>query len=260
MADPVQAAEGDAPRRSRPSRLNHALPSARLLMEKQLLALRAYGTVARDRGVSMQELAKTVGVHESNLSTCNPFFAEVGFIERFDGGYKASAATVMFAEACEWDDARAPEKLASTLERSWAWTALGPRVQFRSIEEDEAIRILAEDARAPKEARGQLRVVLDYLVLARLLVRDGTGLKRAEGRSNSGQPSDAPRPEATRQDAPAVEPRPVSRPVSGGGVQFDVSINIDMADLAQWSPDRIAAFMEGLAKVIAAKGSSATAG
>ncbi|MCO4101689.1 MAG: hypothetical protein HEQ38_20315 [Gemmatimonas sp.] len=170
MDEQQQSDSNDFVRR-RTTRLAHPLPSSRLLLEKQFLTLRAYGTRTRDRGLSMQELAKTVGVHESNLSTCNPFFVEVGLIERAEGGYKATPATVAYAEAAEWDEQTALEKLAPAFERSWLWQVIEPRIQFRPIEEDEAIRLLAEKTRASKELKPQVRLLLDYLVSVRLLTR-----------------------------------------------------------------------------------------
>ena len=42
--------------------------------------------------------------------------------------------------------------------------------------------------------------------------------------------------------------------MAGGGVQFDFSIRVGMAEIAGWSAERIAAFFAGLAQVIAARG------
>ena len=39
-----------------------------------------------------------------------------------------------------------------------------------------------------------------------------------------------------------------------GVVQFHISVKVDMAEFADWSPERITAFFAGIAQVLAAKG------
>lgn len=39
-------------------------------------------------------------------------------------------------------------------------------------------------------------------------------------------------------------------------IEFSVNINVSMAEFTQWSPERIAAFFEGVAQVLTAQGSS----
>lgn len=53
-----------------------------------------------------------------------------------------------------------------------------------------------------------------------------------------------------------MKPMPLAQPTkrtSDGGITYDVSINVSMAEMQAWSPDRIASFFSGLARVLAAK-------
>lgn len=38
-----------------------------------------------------------------------------------------------------------------------------------------------------------------------------------------------------------------------GGIRFQISVSIDWSEFENWTPDRITAFMDGIAKVMAAK-------
>lgn len=68
-------------------------------------------------------------------------------------------------------------------------------------------------------------------------------------------PSDSPQP---------VQVSPQRREPSGqtttsfsqspeGAIQFSVSVNVDLRELAQWRPEVVAAFFNGVAQVISAK-------
>jgi hypothetical protein len=43
------------------------------------------------------------------------------------------------------------------------------------------------------------------------------------------------------------------KPSSAGAMNFDISINVSMAEMRDWTPDRITAFFAGIAQVLAAK-------
>jgi len=69
-----------------------------------------------------------------------------------------------------------------------------------------------------------------------------------------------------REDTQLADPyrvfgggNPVMSVPSSSGVAFDVRLQVDMAEMATWSPDRITAFFGGIAAVLAAKNASENA-
>jgi hypothetical protein len=48
----------------------------------------------------------------------------------------------------------------------------------------------------------------------------------------------------------------MTNPKTDGCVQFQISVNVDIAEIARWEPGRIAAFFNGVAKIVAANGAS----
>jgi hypothetical protein len=71
----------------------------------------------------------------------------------------------------------------------------------------------------------------------------------------------SPATEAPRQSEPAPDPpaRQGARVTTAfsqmaqGAMRFNVSFDVDMSEMASWRADRIAAFFNGLAQVLAAK-------
>ena len=64
-------------------------------------------------------------------------------------------------------------------------------------------------------------------------------------------------PQMEVKDAPLSKTATIattfSTPVEGI-VQFNVSVKVNMQEFAGWQPDRVAAFFNGIAQVLAAKG------
>jgi hypothetical protein len=156
------------------------LPTDRMKVEKQLDMLRAFvaASVARGNGpVSIKEAAAVASVPESTPSLVTAFFLDVGLLSRVEGKYAPSQDAVRYDRATSWGQQNPASKLAPCLRGQWFSVALVPRVAFRALEVEEAISILAEEADAPKERRKQVEALLEYIVAAGLLVRDGTTLK-----------------------------------------------------------------------------------
>lgn len=241
------------------SKPTKALPTDRAGLDKQLSILRAYGAIAADQGTTSVAIGEVVSVHNATVSVCNPFFAEAGLIERASpGGYRANAAVVAYHRAYQWNAATAAHKLAPVLRETWFWKALHPRLMFRPIDEAEAVNVLGEACNASPAARAQIRLVLDYLDAAGLIVRDGTTIKlRAPGIADVGDASEVAPPTTTGEPPKAaalVPPPKVTMPtVVQPGISLDVSISVSMDEMSGWSPLRIEKFFAGIAAVLAAK-------
>ena len=268
MADIEEPREGlPSSRRSKPSR---TLPTERIAFQKQLDLARAW-SVATEYGArpaTNADVAKVTVMTAGTVSLGNGFFIENGFLIRQEGGYLPSAEVVAFAKAHAWDPAGAPHKLAPLLQRTWFGSLLTQRLEFSgSLTYEGAVHALAEAASAGPEWKAQLTTLVDYLVVGGIVAREGDQVRLArrdlyarephgaERSDDGGANDDAPRREVPR--AVPTNQRPsqlASSPASGGGIAFNVSLSVEMSEMAGWPADRISAFFAGIAKVLAAKG------
>lgn len=168
-------AKPTAGKNSRP-KLRKALPTDRVAFAKQLDILRGAAAASGPgrSAVSNEDVAKVVNIHFGSVSTCNPFFLETGLMSRQKFQNIPSDEVFAYAERFEWEQEKAAHKLAPVLRRSWFYSALSPKLAFRSLSTDEAISFLAEEVGAAKEHKDQLAILLDYLRVSGLITVDGT--------------------------------------------------------------------------------------
>jgi len=239
-------------KRTRPTK---TLPTDRITFTKQIEILRAYGTLSGAAGrsvVANREVAEAMNMQPSTVSLANPFFVSVGLLQKAEDGSIPSSHVIEMIRAKDWTPETATHKLAPPLRDSWFGTVLMPKLSFAPMSEDAALAKLAEACTATPEYKPQLRMLIDYLIVAGLVERDGEQLKAAKADGA------VPKGEAT---APATKPpeRDRAQVATGftqspeGAVNFHISIRVEMAEFAGWHPDRIAAFFTGIAKVLAAK-------
>lgn len=240
------------------------LPTRRMAFAKQLEILRAYpaicGTSARS--VTNAEIASVVDLAPDTVGMANPFFLAIGLLERNDRGCTPCQELMAFYNAHRWNPETAMQKLAPVFERAWFGVLLLPKLRFRSHGEDEVLTILAEASAATPEYRPQLKMVIDYLESVGIVAcEDGTiRLAQDEPRASEEAPMpSSPHPTAHADSNGSANHRTAQVATSfsregQGALDLNIRINVDMAELAKWSPDRITAFMSGLAQVLAAKG------
>jgi hypothetical protein len=244
--------------RTRPGKV---LPTNRIAFSKQLDILRAYANAAQassGRGVTNPLLAQALDMHPSTVSLANPFFLDIGLLKKGEGGGNvASEEVIKFNRTYEWNPDRAGLELAPILAASWFWQSLLPILQMRSITERDAVERLAHAASVGREYESQLRVLLEYVVVSGLAMRDGNMLKvnkpERSVASAPPAPSDLSQPQAPTVTTTTVAP---VAGMPGGAVRFHVEVNVDMKELAGWPADRITAFFSGIAQVLAAKGAA----
>lgn len=161
-----------------------------------------------------------------------------------------------FNRGHEWNSESAGQKLGPVFRDAWFGKALLPRLGFRSMDEKEALEVLADQVSANQEYRSQVRLLIEYLVVAGLVERDGNMLRATKGESvvdpaNGGLEKEERR--AVRQ--PVTTLPPSSTPsATQNRVEFAVKISVDMAEMAGWEAARISAFFAGLAQLLAARG------
>lgn len=233
-----------------------SLPTDRISFKRQLELLRAHAAASEGgtKTVKNADVAGMVKLNASTVSLANPFFEKTGLLERINGGYLPSAEVLSYLRAYEWDPETAAHKLGPVIQVAWFGTVLLKKLAFRPMEVKEAVQELADasSSGSTKKRKNQLGVLLEYLEVAGLIERDGTRIRRATIRremSTTPSPADAkpsPSPKAPPAHTAATVP-------GGGGVNFQIAVNVDMAELSGWGADRITAFFSGVAKVLSAK-------
>jgi hypothetical protein len=175
----------DAPKAKR-----RILPTPRIAFAKQLDLLRAYAAASGTsrKVVGNAETAPYVSLSKNTVSLANPFFADIGLVERVGGGFVPSQEVVNFAQAYEWDADRAAHELAPVLERSWFGEALLPRLGFGALAEKETLRIVDQAAKAGPDYESQLRIVLEYLQAGGLIEREAGNVRLAPKDSTNDLP------------------------------------------------------------------------
>jgi len=253
-----EAAPKARPARSKPTKV---LPTERIAFGKQLDLLRAYAAASGTAGkpVTNKEVADFMKMADTTASTANTFFCALGFLQRTENGFVPNADVTNFSRAWDWKPENASHELAPSVRASWFGELLLPKLAFGPIEEDEALARLAQASAAGPEHRNPLRLCLDYMEAANLIVRDGSII-----RLNRNAPQSQPEIPPAQQEAV-----PTDRIVRGGTqgalstsfeqqggdvVRFNIAVNVDLAEMRDWPPERIAAFFAGIAQVLAAKG------
>jgi hypothetical protein len=237
------------------------LPTDRIGVPKQLDMLRAYAAVSNSgaKPAPVNEVAVVLKTAASSVSLANAFLASINLITRSDAGsYTPCPEVVSFFRAYEWDKETASHKLAPVLREAWFWKSLQPRLAYAAIEEEQAISVLAEAAAAAPEYKKELRTIIEFLVAGGVVRREGSQIKMAAKEVPTEHTPVKPETKPVAVEPVVVKPNPgdvrtgfVASPA--GGVSFNVNVNVDMAEFANWRPDRIQAFFRGMAEVLAAK-------
>lgn len=236
-------------------KLAKTLPTDRVPFPKQLELIRAYAAAAEKVGgaVSNADAGKFVGLADSTIATTNAYFCDIGLLQKVESGkFVPSQPLVEHFKVYQLSADRSWAKLAPLFEKWWAGQELIPKLRFRPIDESEAITDLAIAANAERSHYGHLKIAIDWLAQVGLVSREGGQLR------------------LVTQSTPMLDPAPVSPPPSGntgdgkallealqrpalGGINFAISLNVDMNQMAAWPAENIKEFFAGVAQVLAAK-------
>jgi hypothetical protein len=249
---------------SKGARPTKVLPTRRITFSKQLDILRAYAAASGpgNKLVTLREVSDIVKMASGTVTIANPFFTDAKLLSRTEGmGLTPSPAVMEFARAFEWNRDTAAHKLAPPLSQMWFTEALLPRLAFGDLSEEEAITILAEKSSSPPDYKNQLRLILDFLEASGLIKREDGRVKAGSKASSASQPA---APEKGTVEHEDKKEHPSLSPTAGrvataftqptqGVVNFHIDVRMDMTEFAGWTPDRIAAFFNGIALVLSAK-------
>lgn len=231
-------------------KLTQTLPTDRIPLPKQLEIIRAYVAAAEKGGgaATNGEVGKFVDLAESTVATANAFFVDMGFLQKVEGGrYQPTQALTEHFKVYQLSPDRSWAKLMPLFERSWMGLELVPKLKFRPLDEEEAITDLALAANAEPKHRSHLKVGIDWMVQVGLISREGGKLRLATNSTSSAPEPVTPPPAAP----PQISAVPAMPPL--GSINFNISLNVDMAQMATWKPENIQEFFSGVAKVLAAK-------
>jgi hypothetical protein len=258
VGPPPGGSSPPAPQQRKKARPKKTLPTDRIAFPKQLDILRAHAIESNEgeKAATNIKIGEFVGMSHGTVSLANPFFVDVGLLVKSNGSHLPSREVIEFSRATQWGDEQAGHKLAPRLREAWFGKSILRRLSFKpTMDEDEALRQLAQDASAPPEYRAQVALLLAFLEVAGLIERDGSQI-RMTGPSPPPEPT-APPPKtagaAPGQDPP-MQTNPLLLPQPEGGVTFQIGVQVDLAELRGWDADRIASFFAGMAQVLAAKG------
>lgn len=163
------------------------LPTDRLSFDKQVSALRAFVVAygASEKPVTNEDAGKIADLAAGTIVVTNAFFCDVGLLQRQKegDGFIPSEDAISYVKAYKWDPDKAREKLKPTFERTWFARALVPLLKFRTYDVPSAMAVLAEKASATKEYEARISPLIDYLVFAGAIVRDGSQLKAASSQA-----------------------------------------------------------------------------
>jgi hypothetical protein len=267
---PVSESTPNTPKPASPTSESRAqptkrLPTERIAFSKQLDILRAYGTASQGgtRAVNYKDVAELVKMSPSTVALMNVWMVDVGLVDRAGNDFMPSRPLIEYAQAYSWSPETAATKLASAFRKTWFGERLSSRLAFRSMTLDEVVADLAGQIAADPSYKPQIETVVDFAVASGIARRDGNMLFQGDIATPQ-RPEAAAKPitgEANIQlDDVKVEATGRARAVSTGfmaspegRVQFHVSIDVSMKEMADWQPERISAFFAGLAQVLAAK-------
>ncbi len=175
--------------------------------------LRAYAAAsgAERKAVSIAEVATVIGIHVGSVSNCNPFFYDLGLLGREGSLYRPVESVIEYANSYEWDEGIAAHKLASMFSDSWFAKILIPKLSFRALTKDEAVKYLADESKASPEYKDQLSLLLEYLAATGVIAIEGNSVSKGPNfRGAAREASGHPAPDASLNVTPPIPPRPVS--------------------------------------------------
>ena len=265
-ARPAKKPARPEPKQSNQERPARVLPTDRIGFQKQLTLLRSYAAVSGQSGkpATNAEVSSLLKLHPSTSTLAMPFFLDIGLLEKAGSGYVPSAEVLSFHRAFSWNPETAAQKLSPLLRSTWFAERLLPKLALGQIDEKEAITDLAESAAAGPRYEGQLRVILEYLSAAGLIRREGGAIREGNATFDvdAGPRTESFARSETGSAGPARDQREGAKmpniatafsQAAEGIVHFHVEVRVDMAEFANWRPERISAFFSGIAQVLAAK-------
>jgi len=150
------------------------LPAKKLSTAKQFDCLRSIAVASTEerKPITIQQVADILNMHPNTVSICNPFFDDIGLIEKQGHKFVPSAEVIEFNKKYQWTQEEAGHKLAPIIKNTWFASPLLQRLAIRSMGKDEVISLFAEECSASPEYKGQLVMLLDYMIFSGLVIEE----------------------------------------------------------------------------------------
>lgn len=256
--EPNKTKKPNGTKKVRPTKV---IPTERIKIEKQFDLLRAFVAASGPTGkpVNNKDAAAILNMADTTVSLANNFFVEMGLLTKTGNGFMPSAEVIGYAQAYDWNPDTAAYKLAPLLSKAWFFEAIAPKLKFSTagMDEDDVIKLLAEASAAAPAYRANLKVIVDFMETTGLVQREGGMVRLARAVPTTSpspeRPMEGTAPDTREQPTPRASVVTAFSQPTEGVVRFHVSVNVEMAEFANWSPDRISAFFNGVAAVLAAK-------
>ncbi|MBX3744133.1 MAG: hypothetical protein KF833_02385 [Verrucomicrobiae bacterium] len=186
--------------------LTRTIPTDRVTFPRQCEIIRAHAAAYEAEGapVVVEALTKFADMTPGTISMGNAFLLDVGIIRKEGRKFLPSDELMAMHRMYGIDESRAWSKLAPLFERSWFGQRLIPLLKFKPMTEDEAVHELAEVSTAEAGHLPQLRVIVEYLILVGLIVRQGGQLKLKN-------------PTTTSEPSPSIQQPQGDAPKTGNG-------------------------------------------
>jgi len=241
--------------------MSESLPTNKVAYEKQKVAIKGFakagtgGKVATNKAVS-----EMLGIHDTAVRPAADFFASIGLLKEASGGYTIAKELNEYYIAEDLGEANAFYRLAPVFEKTWFAKSVLPKIQLRSISEQEAITAVGiTSSYTGKEYIGRLKMLLLYMRDVGLIEIDG-GRISLKSQSNKPEEDEMEHPKVltvtesnVAKSQPIITQTPRNSYDNFTGIQLDFSIKVESSEISKWSPERITAFFSGLAQVMAAK-------
>ena len=150
----------------------YPLPHSKISLDSQIGILKAY-VVTSERGenpVSYRDVGKIAKINADDISKCNKFFCDVGFIRKIDRKYLPTKCTVEFYNTSQFDLDRAKDFLREEIEKSWFGLLTKKLMEYReSVNENELISKLGIEAEATKKDKLALKKVIEYMEFVKFI-------------------------------------------------------------------------------------------
>jgi hypothetical protein len=243
--------------KSKPTKM---LPTTRISVAKQLDILRAYAAASGKgtKPATTEEAGEIVKMAATTVVMANAFLCNAGLLKRSGtGSYLPSTEVIDFLGAWDWDQKTASHKLGPCLRRTWFAEALLPRISYGAIDEKDAVTVLADAAKATPDKEKELRMLIEFLVAGGVVQGEGGQIRLAKSTASIDPVPTRPEEQKPLDTDTSVRSGRVTTAYAaqapGGGVDFNISVHVDMKEFGDWRPDRITAFFRGIAEVLSAK-------
>jgi len=150
----------------------YPLPNSGISLDSQIDILKAY-VVASEKGkisVNYQDVSIIANINAPDISKCNKFFYDVGFIEKSNNKYLPAGFVIEFYNVSKFDPENAKNLLNGPIKNSWFGKLTEKLLEYKEkISEDELISKLGIEAEADEKDIISLKRLIEYMEFVKFI-------------------------------------------------------------------------------------------